>query len=56
MTKTIVCFGDSNTYGYCAETGGRLDDTNRYPCLLENYLGDSYLVREEGLNGRTTVY
>ena len=56
MKKTIVCFGDSNTHGYCSETMGRFDDTERYPCLLEKYLGEGYLVREEGLSGRTTVY
>ena len=48
MKKTILCFGDSNTHGYCSETGGRFDDTKRYPCLLEKYLGDGYIVREEG--------
>ena len=56
MKKTIVCFGDSNTHGYCSETGGRFDDTQRYPCLLEKYLGEGYIVREEGLSGRTTVF
>lgn len=56
MKKTIICFGDSNTHGYCSETGGRFDDTERYPCLLQKYLGEDYLVREEGLSGRTTVY
>lgn len=56
MKKTIVCFGDSNTHGYCSETGGRFDDTERYPCLLEKYLGGEYIVREEGMCGRTTVF
>lgn len=56
MKKTIICFGDSNTHGYSPETGGRYDDTKRYPCLLEKYLGSEYLVREEGMSGRTTVF
>ena len=56
MKKTIIRFGDSNTHGYCSETGGRFDDTQRYPCLLEKYLGNGYIVREEGLSGRTTVF
>lgn len=56
MKKTIVCFGDSNTHGYCSETGGRLNDSQRYPCLLGKYLGNSYFVIEEGLSGRTTVF
>lgn len=56
MKRTIICFGDSNTHGYCSETNGRFDDTERFPCLLGKYLGDDYLVREEGMSGRTTVF
>lgn len=56
MKKTIVCFGDSNTHGYNSVTGGRFDETERFPCLLEQYLGEDYLVREEGISGRTTVF
>lgn len=56
MKKTIVCFGDSNTHGYDSATGGRFDESSRYPCLLEKFLGSGYLVREEGLSGRTTVF
>lgn len=56
MKKTILCFGDSNTHGYCAETGGRFSETDRYPGVLQEILGDEYLVREEGLSGRTTVF
>lgn len=56
LKKTIVCFGDSNTHGYDSSTGGRFDDKHRYPCLLEQYLGEGYLVREEGMSGRTTVF
>lgn len=53
IKKTIVCFGDSNTHGYNAGNGGRFDDTRRWPCLLQQYLGDAYLVREDGMCGRT---
>lgn len=56
MKKTIICFGDSNTHGYDSATGGRFDDSRRFPCLLQKYLGDGYLVHEEGLSGRTTVF
>lgn len=56
MKKTIVCFGDSNTHGYRSEDGGRFSDTERYPGILQELLGSGYLVREEGLSGRTTVY
>ena len=56
MRKHIVCFGDSNTHGYCAATGGRFDETQRWCCLLQEKLGDGNLVIEEGLSGRTTCF
>lgn len=62
MKKHIVCFGDSNTHGYCADpsdtvTGGdRFDESERWTCLLQQKLGEGYLVLEEGLSGRTTVF
>lgn len=56
MKKHIVCFGDSNTHGYCTETNGRFSEEERWTCLLGKYLGDEYLICEEGLSGRTTVF
>ena len=62
MKKHIVCFGDSNTHGYCADPadtadgGERFNEEERWPCLLQEKLGKEYLVLEEGLNGRTTVF
>ena len=62
MKKHIVCFGDSNTHGYCAEPsdcadgGDRYNEDERWTCLLQKALGDEYLVLEEGLSGRTTVF
>lgn len=56
MKKHIVCYGDSNTHGYCAETGGRFGEDERWTCLLQAYLGDSFLIVEEGLSGRTTCF
>ena len=56
MKKHIVCFGDSNTHGYCAETGMRFDEETRWSSLLQKRLGDEFLVIEEGLNGRTAVF
>jgi lysophospholipase L1-like esterase len=53
MKKKIVCFGDSNTYGYDPKTGGRFDENTRWPKLLQEKLGDGYEVIEEGQNGRT---
>lgn len=56
MSKTIVCFGDSNTYGYNSSIQGRFNENERWTCLLDDLLGDEYLIKEEGLCGRTTVF
>lgn len=62
MKKHIVCFGDSNTHGYCADPsdcadgGIRFNEEERWTCLLQKALGTDYLVTEEGLSGRTTVF
>ncbi len=56
MKKHIVCFGDSNTHGYNAYNNGRFDESERWPCLLQTFLGDDWLVFEEGLSGRTTCF
>lgn len=55
MRKRIVCFGDSNTWGYDVENDGRFSEDIRWPCLLQKRLGDDYQVVEEGLPGRTSV-
>ena len=56
MKKHIVCFGDSNTHGYCAETNGRFDEMKRWTGLLQKKLGDEYLICEEELNGHTSSF
>lgn len=62
MKKHIVCFGDSNTHGFCgdpadsADHGVRFNEEERWTCLLQKKLGDEYLVLEEGLSGRTSVF
>lgn len=62
MKKHILCFGDSNTYGFCADPadcadgGIRFNEEERWTCLLQKHLGDGFLVTEEGLPGRTTVF
>lgn len=53
--KTIVCFGDTNTWGYDETTGERLTFDKRWTGILSKILGKGYLVIEEGLPGRTTV-
>lgn len=54
--KTIVCFGDSNTWGYCPETQTRYGREERWTGILRNRLGEDFQIIEEGLNGRTTVW
>ena len=62
MKKHIICFGDSNTHGYCADPadcadgGIRFNEDERWTRLLQKKLGDEYLVIEEGLSGRTTCF
>jgi len=56
--KTIMCFGDSNTYGAnTAIDGERYDWNTRWTALLQKNLGfEEYRVSEEGLGGRTTTF
>ncbi len=54
--KTVLCYGDSNTFGYVPETGMRYPRDVRYPGRLQMLLGEEYAVIEEGCNGRTTIH
>lgn len=54
--KRILCYGDSNTWGYDAETDGRFDEKHRWTRILQELLGGEYEIIEEGLCGRTTVF
>lgn len=51
--KRIVCYGDSNTHGYCPENGFRYDESIRWTWLLKKALGEEFDLIEEGYNGRT---
>lgn len=53
--KRIVCFGDSNTWGYDADTGGRFGEEVRWTSRLQKLLGEEWEVISEGLSGRTAV-
>ena len=53
--KNILCFGDSNTWGYEPLVARRYPADVRWPGVLQNSLGDGFRVIEEGLNGRTNV-
>lgn len=54
--KTVLCYGDSNTWG--ADPGGeaRYPKDVRWSGVLQYALGNDYDVIAEGLPGRTTVF
>lgn len=52
----ILCFGDSNTYGYRPDGTGRFDEKTRWTCLLQKKFGNRHRIIEEGLCGRTTIF
>jgi lysophospholipase L1-like esterase len=54
--KTLLCYGDSNTWGADPATRGRFGPEVRWTGVLQRELADGYRVIEEGLNGRTTVW
>lgn len=51
--RSVLCFGDSNTWGYDPATGSRHRYADRWPSVLQSGLGADYVVIPEGLNGRT---
>ena len=61
--KNILIFGDSNTWGYDssryvpeADAFMRMDETERWPALVQSRLGMEYHIIEGALNGRTVVW
>jgi len=52
--STVLCYGDSNTWGYDPATRARYPLHMRWTGVLAARLGAEYRVIEEGLNGRTT--
>lgn len=54
--KTILCFGDSLTWGFMAGTWTRHAFEDRWPNMLAAGLEGKARVIEEGMNGRTTAY
>ena len=53
--KTVLCYGDSNTWGADPATRTRFAPDVRWTGVLAARLGAGYRVVEEGLNGRTTT-
>jgi len=56
MTKNILCFGDSNTWGLNPVTGKRFDENTRWTSLLNKNLGCAFSVIEAGQPNRTLVH
>ena len=47
--KTILCYGDSNTWGWNPISESRFDKDVRWPGILQQELGEDYEVISEGL-------
>ena len=56
MSRTVVCYGDSNTWGYTPGSGVRFDEKTRWTGRLQTLLGEEYRVAECGMNARTTSF
>src|SRR5574344_3156538 len=55
--KKILCFGDSNTYGYKPENRLRYDENIRWTTIVQKSLEKyGYEIIEEGLCGRTAGF
>lgn len=59
--KNVLCFGDSNTWGFIPESiTGPFPERHpfavRWTGVLSRELGSGFRVIEEGQNGRTTVH
>ncbi|MCP1110353.1 SGNH/GDSL hydrolase family protein [Ohessyouella blattaphilus] len=54
--KSILCYGDSNTYGLMPDLKNRYPRDIRWTGVLQQLLGGEHYVIEEGLGGRTTIW
>ncbi|MBR6126559.1 hypothetical protein IKQ21_02640 [bacterium] len=51
--KKIICYGDSNTFGFNPSDGSRFDEETRWTAVLQKNLGTEYEVINEGACDRT---
>lgn len=59
MKKRIICYGDSNTWGFHPLGNTqfeRYSEEVRWTGRLQKLLGEEYTIIEEGLNGRASVW
>ncbi|MBQ8635203.1 hypothetical protein IJ425_03525 [bacterium] len=50
--KKILCYGDSNTFGFNPKDGSRFDENSRWSGILKNNFFEEFDVIEQGLNNR----
>ncbi len=56
-SKTILCFGDSNTWGFVPGSDcDRYAPDVRWPGIMKSELGDEFTVIEEAQNGRMSAW
>ena len=53
MNKKILCFGDSNVYGFNPLNYGRYSENIRWSGLLKEYFKNEIEIVEQGCNNRT---
>lgn len=51
--KKVLCFGDSNTYGFIPQSGLRYDKNTRWTGILQSLCRNELEVIEAGCNNRT---
>lgn len=51
--KKVLCFGDSNTYGFIPQSGLRYDKNTRWTGILQSLCGSDFSIIEGGCNNRT---
>lgn len=51
----ILCYGDSNTWGYISGSDHERYMEERWTRILQKLLGENYEIIEEGLNSRTLI-
>ncbi|MDD3420378.1 MAG: GDSL-type esterase/lipase family protein [Candidatus Gastranaerophilales bacterium] len=54
--KKIICFGDSNTYGFNPKNSKRYSINQRWTGLLAKSLQNTFIIIEEGCNNRTAFF
>jgi lysophospholipase L1-like esterase len=54
--RSVLVFGDSNSWGSNPSDGSRFPPGVRWPTVMLEALGPGWYLVEEGLRGRTTVF